>query len=136
MLYFSSCPKIRVANHLSPSSFYLNLSLICLHIRSAITKIYTIPSIGSVIASCITCVDDGFVFLGSRLGNSLLLRYTEKKTAGVVVTPAKSIETTAEPSQKKRKVDQFDDFDDIEIFGDSNEPAHNNDVVSYAFEVS
>ena len=52
------------------------------------------------------------------------------------MTLAKSIETTAEPSQKKRKVDQFDDFDDIEIFGDSNEPAHNNDVVSYAFEVS
>ena len=88
---------------------------------------------GSVLASSICCIDDGFVFLGSRLGNSLLLRYTEKKDG---VIPGFTKGENSEPLQKKRKVDPtYDDFDDLEIFGDSNEPT-NDHVATYSFDVS
>jgi len=83
---------------------------------------------GSVLASCVAHISEGFLFLGSRLGNSLLLRYAEKgeDTHVIAQVPGEP------PITKKRKLD---DVDELELFGDSNEPL-NKTVSTYAFDVS
>ncbi|KAI1285461.1 Cleavage and polyadenylation specificity factor subunit 1 [Halotydeus destructor] len=45
----------------------------------SIRKFHFDKAAKSVLASCLVRCDDGFLFVGSRLGNSVLLRYTEKQ---------------------------------------------------------
>ncbi|EFA00240.2 cleavage and polyadenylation specificity factor subunit 1 isoform X2 [Tribolium castaneum] len=51
----------------------------------------------SVLTTCISVCENNFLFLGSRLGNSLLLRFTEK--CNEVIT----LDETIEPSAKRLK---------------------------------
>uniref|UniRef100_A0A8C1STD4 Cleavage and polyadenylation specific factor 1 n=1 Tax=Cyprinus carpio TaxID=7962 RepID=A0A8C1STD4_CYPCA len=88
----------------------------------------------SVLSTCMTTMEAGYLFLGSRLGNSLLLRYTEK----LQETPMEE-----EPPNKKKRVDAVanwagkanlpDELDEIEVYG--SEAQSGTQLATYSFEV-
>ena len=62
-------------------------------------------SAGSVLTTCLAVLDNSYLFLGSRLGNSLLLQFTEK---GSIDTSSASMLQSAnreQPPLKKKKVE-------------------------------
>lgn len=77
----------------------------------------------SVLTTCITVCLDSYLFLGSRLGNSLLLRYY-----------ARSQSNDDEPSIKRKKTDVTDeDLIELEVYG--SEVQTSICLESYSFEV-
>ncbi|KAG8441693.1 hypothetical protein GDO86_010758 [Hymenochirus boettgeri] len=98
----------------------------------------------SVLTTSMTPMEPGYLFLGSRLGNSLLLRYTEKvqdSPSGVSKDPDKQ----DEPPNKKKRVDMgqvrpgdtggkaLDEIDEIEVYG--SEMQSGTQLSTYSFEV-
>lgn len=81
----------------------------------------------SVLTSCMCLLDDRYLFLGSRLGNSLLLRYTEKEGGEApVITIDEAVRE--QPVAKKRRQEGFGDWmasdvadirdlDELEVYG-------------------
>ncbi|GFS30200.1 cleavage and polyadenylation specificity factor subunit 1 [Nephila pilipes] len=109
----------------------------------------------SVITTCMCVCDEGYLFLGSRLGNSLLLRYTEKPDNNILEikrepnTVGKNSEdqvdeTNGESAAKKARLDNMDDWmasdvaliedpEELEVYGNLEQTAKL--VTSYTFEV-
>ncbi|XP_012228183.1 cleavage and polyadenylation specificity factor subunit 1 isoform X1 [Linepithema humile] len=102
----------------------------------------------SVLTSCVCMCEDNYLFLGSRLGNSLLLRFTEKEPEtlknltddGITIEENESEETPA----KKVKQDFLGDWmasdvldikdpEELEVYG--SETHTSIQITSYIFEV-
>uniref|UniRef100_A0A671UPB0 Cleavage and polyadenylation specificity factor subunit 1 n=1 Tax=Sparus aurata TaxID=8175 RepID=A0A671UPB0_SPAAU len=89
----------------------------------------------SVLTTCMVTMEPGYLFLGSRLGNSLLLKYTEK----LQETPPEE-----EPPSKKKRVESSTNWtgmvrfylrhvDEIEVYG--SEAQSGTQLATYSFEV-
>ncbi|XP_053531243.1 cleavage and polyadenylation specificity factor subunit 1 isoform X1 [Ictalurus punctatus] len=103
----------------------------------------------SVLTTCMVTMEPGFLFLGSRLGNSLLLRYTEKPQEsasddGTEKERDKEKDKQEEPPNKKKRVDSnsnwsagkasmLDELDEIEVYG--SEAQSGTQLATYSFEV-
>lgn len=91
----------------------------------------------SVLTSCICECGEGYLFLGSRLGNSLLVKYTEK-AQDIGVEPDLFSPGMDPPQAKRRRLDTdytyaLDDLDELEVYGKEEQTGVK--LTSYTFEV-
>ncbi|KAK9754601.1 Mono-functional DNA-alkylating methyl methanesulfonate N-term [Popillia japonica] len=101
----------------------------------------------SVLTTCICVCENNYLFLGSRLGNSLLLRFTEKDQCQII-----TLDDSNEPTMKRAKLssepekvldsindcmasDVMDirDPEEFEVYG--NEKQTSLQITNYVFEV-
>ncbi|KAJ9585289.1 hypothetical protein L9F63_002919 [Diploptera punctata] len=101
----------------------------------------------SVLTTCTCLCEENYLFLGSRLGNSLLLRFTEKEQSTVFNLEEKSsvpkLQEPQPPAKKKRldtlgdwmasDVADIRDLDELEVYG--SEAQTSVQIASYVFEV-
>jgi len=133
-----------VADFLSPDQLVISLkggelyvlSLLVDSMRS-VKGFHLDKAAASVLTTCVSLACPGYIFLGSRLGNSLLLKYTSRDAGQL--GQARRMER--EPPNKKKRLDMQGDWldtelemdADFEIFGTQETAAHK--LTAFTFEV-
>lgn len=99
----------------------------------------------SVLTCCVCLCENNYLFLGSRLGNSLLLRFTEKESEKQISIGSSQVNSMAkEPPLKKGKqndignwmasdVSELRDPEELEVYGSEMQTSIH--ITSYVFEV-
>ncbi|KAL7640863.1 UNVERIFIED_CONTAM: hypothetical protein RMT77_008000 [Armadillidium vulgare] len=132
----------RVVISLKTGELYV-LTLVADSMRS-VRSFHLDKSASSVLTCCMSVCEGQYLFLGSRLGNSLLLRFTEKELNDPVRSKS-TFPADQEPPSKRKKLDTLGDWiasnvDDIEdpdilrVYGQE-ETSTVQTLASYQFEV-
>ncbi|NWY08125.1 CPSF1 factor, partial [Nothoprocta ornata] len=99
----------------------------------------------SVLTTCMVTMEPGYLFLGSRLGNSLLLKYTEKLQEAPVAAAKDAGDKQVGPSRESlgnpaaaapragAQSAPQDEVDEIEVYG--SEAQSGTQLATYSFEV-
>ncbi|KAH9362193.1 hypothetical protein HPB48_002171 [Haemaphysalis longicornis] len=111
----------------------------------SVRNFYFDKAAASVLTTSMTLCEDGYLFLGSRLGNSLLLHYTEKAAdlEELAKREEKADGDANDPPSKKKRMDAIGDWmasdvalidpDELEVYG--SETMATKQLTSYTFEV-
>ncbi|XP_047519601.1 cleavage and polyadenylation specificity factor subunit 1 [Pieris napi] len=147
----------RVALALRGGQLYV-LTMLSDSVRS-VNSFHLDRAAASVLTSCMCVIEEDFLFLGSRLGNSLLLRVTEREnrmifsidrplaaTVDLTEDTVREIQNkdAADPVSKRRRMDtisdcvasnviEISDKDELEVYG--SDIRTSTQLTSYVFEV-
>ena len=128
-----------VAEFLSPDQLVISLKGGELYVLSllvdslsAVKGFHMDKAAASVLTTSISLTAPGFLFLGSRLGNSLLLKYTCRELGQL------GVRRDREPPSKRKRLDVQGDWldtelDEFEVYGSQETAA--SKISSYSFEV-
>jgi hypothetical protein len=115
------------------------ITTLCVSLSQSVARLELTKSGESNLPSCLVTLSSEYVFLGSRLGDSLLIHYTRTLDAPVKSEPAASASSASSASaaaaedssagavaaaaKNKRKLELVNDDELNELFGDETAPA-------------
>jgi len=129
-----------VAEFLSPDQLVISLKggelyvlTLLVDSMTSVKGFHLDKAAASVLTTCVTLVGTGHLFLGSRLGNSLLLKYTSREAGQIGGRKDK------EPPNKKKRLDTTGDWldaesEELEVYGSTPETVHHK-ISAFTFEV-
>ncbi|XP_035792501.1 cleavage and polyadenylation specificity factor subunit 1-like [Anopheles albimanus] len=99
---------------------------LCADSMRSVRSFHFSKAAASVLTSCICVCETEYLFLGSRLGNSLLLRFREKDESLVITIDDSG---TVEKEQKRQRLEE----EELEVYGSGYKTSVQ--LTSYIFEV-
>ncbi|XP_021710072.1 cleavage and polyadenylation specificity factor subunit 1 [Aedes aegypti] len=100
---------------------------LCADSMRSVRSFHFSKAASSVLTCCICVVEEEYLFLGSRLGNSLLLRFKEKDESMVITID--DTEEVVEKEPKRLRLEQ----EELEVYGSGQKTSVQ--LTSYIFEV-